>query len=321
MGVVGPGERATVCREGCAMTSASMALRALGARINGTEPVTPGSLNAFLVRNQLYECIAGDCNNLVLAAPEAVSVRMVFVSETQKPPAARIRDGLVSGEEIYLAHVQNRTHFVLLTGYAPDLASFAVNDPFYNRTAYRYDEIADMIIYRVGNGSTVIEPRRYPLFMQCDPRWGARVMEVKTLCEVGCLMSCVSMALRGTNISVGGEEANPGTLNEWLRTHNGYEAGDDLREEAVPLIDPRRIRWPADGMHRTNDLSVDAVRSYLIHGRTVMANVMGGRHFVLVTGWGEGRDALRVHDPGFRREWYSHSADIVGWRVFDMSSR
>ena len=32
-----------------------------------------GTLNAFLVNNTLYECLAGDCNNLVLNAEEAIT--------------------------------------------------------------------------------------------------------------------------------------------------------------------------------------------------------------------------------------------------------
>ncbi|RYG57094.1 hypothetical protein EON66_01240 [archaeon] len=36
MGVSGPGERSTICGEGCAMSSLSMALAAYGITINGT---------------------------------------------------------------------------------------------------------------------------------------------------------------------------------------------------------------------------------------------------------------------------------------------
>ncbi len=62
----------------------------------------------------------------------------------------------------------------------------------------------------------------------------------------------------------------------------GYDNDNGLNEEVVPQIAPSRVAWPADGMHRTNDLSPEMVRSYLLIGRVVIANVRNGRHFVLV---------------------------------------
>ncbi len=44
------------------------------------------------------------------------------------------------------------------------------------------------------------------------------------------------------------------------------------------------VKWPSDAMHRTNDLPYDTVAQYLQEGRIVIANVMKGRHFVLVVG-------------------------------------
>ena len=68
MGVAGPGERATVCREGCAMSCAAMLLGSIGIQLNGTA-VTPGSFNSWLRTHGGYRCDAGDCNTLVLQAP------------------------------------------------------------------------------------------------------------------------------------------------------------------------------------------------------------------------------------------------------------
>lgn len=54
-------------------------------------------------------------------------------------------------------------------------------------------------------------PRYYPLYMQCDPRWGNDPMNGTTICAEGCAMSCVSMALAGKNISIDGVPSNPRT--------------------------------------------------------------------------------------------------------------
>ena len=76
-------------------------------------------------------------------------------------------------------------------------------------------------------------------------------------------------------------------------------------------------------MHTTNDLSLSDVQYYLHQGRPVIANVMDGHHFVLVTGWVpsslRGDDTLVVNDPGFDRWTYSLQNDVVGWRLFNMT--
>ena len=88
----------------------------------------------------------------------------------------------------------------------------------------------------------------------------------------------------------------------------------------MPRINASTVSWPSDGMHTANDLSVDIVRGYLLRGRTVVANVMNGGHFVLVVGFNYSAPTqMMVHDPGFTRASYDYKADIMGWRVFDLN--
>jgi hypothetical protein len=54
--------------------------------------------------------------------------------------------------------------------------------------------------------------------------------------------------------------ANPQTLNSWLKKHNGYIGDSNLQESAVHGVNPKRVQWPADAMHRTNDLSLAQVK-------------------------------------------------------------
>lgn len=101
---------------------------------------------------------------------------------------------------------------------------------------------------------------------------------------------------------------------------SSYDSGNDLLEEVVPNVDPSHISWPSDAMHRTPDLPLSTIQSYLVSGRPVIANVMKGAHFVLVVGWQAGdNDTLLVNDPGFDRDTYSFANDVVGWRLFDMT--
>ena len=100
MGVKGPGERATICREGCAMSCVAMTLATMGITIDGST-TTPGTLNAWLEANQGYHCDGGDCNNLVLDAPERLADgRLTLLSEAPKGSFADITSGIANGTGI-----------------------------------------------------------------------------------------------------------------------------------------------------------------------------------------------------------------------------
>jgi len=46
----------------------------------------------------------------------------------------------------------------------------------------------------------------FPLYKQCDSRWGSHRIgsSSKTICQVGCLMSSVSMVLDGIGAKIDG---------------------------------------------------------------------------------------------------------------------
>jgi hypothetical protein len=68
-----------------------------------------------------------------------------------------------------------------------------------------------------------VMPWSYPLYKQCDPRWGNNTMVTSTICQVGCLMSSISMALHGRNLTISGEQSDPAVLNLWLQQNQGYD--------------------------------------------------------------------------------------------------
>ncbi len=59
----------------------------------------------------------------------------------------------------------------------------------------------------------------FPLFKQCDSRWGTNALGNyggNTICSAGCTMSSLSMILNNCGELVNGQAVNPGTLNSWL---------------------------------------------------------------------------------------------------------
>lgn len=152
MGTKGNGERSTICGEGCAMTSLAMVLASLPipSPYNGSTYTTinPGIFNMWLENNQGYECLDGDCNNLILNSVSQLNGTVQLIGELPPPSITTIENGIDSGLIAFLAHVQNRSHFVLLTDYAsPGSGYFTVNDPYYNLTNYMYQDISDIIMY------------------------------------------------------------------------------------------------------------------------------------------------------------------------------
>ena len=203
---------------------------------------------------------------------------------------------------------------VLLTWPAASGESFLVHDPFYPVTEYPYANISDIITFHVD---------KYPMYKQCDARWGSVVMgqNGETICDVGCLMTSITMGLAGTGIPIDNQTAIPPRTDHFLQSHNGFVDGSSsLSEAVIPEIAPSRVSWPADGMHRTNDIPWATVVAYLNRPvpRIMIANVMHGQHFVLVTGYRADGDSLVINDPGFNKNTYSYSNDVVGWRIFDM---
>ena len=60
--------------------------------------------------------------------------------------------------------------------------------------------------------------RTYPMFKQCDGRWGNEELGTsgETICKIGCLLSSIAMGLSGT-----GHSYDPGQLNKWLKANGG----------------------------------------------------------------------------------------------------
>jgi hypothetical protein len=77
---------------------------------------------------------------------------------------------------------------------------------------------------------------------------------------------------------------------------------------------------PTDGHHAAN-ISYAELTTILSADvpRVMIANVLHGRHFVLVVGIDSvSNDTLWVRDSGFSRATYSLSQDVLSWRIFDI---
>ncbi|GAM23579.1 hypothetical protein SAMD00019534_067540, partial [Acytostelium subglobosum LB1] len=176
--------------------------------------------------------------------------------------------------------------------------------------------IAITLLVALSNAAGPVVPFAYPLYKQCDPRWGNDIIETTTVCDVGCLMSSISMAIAGHGIEIDGQSSNPGTLNSWLKSNGGYTSGNDLIESVVPGISSD-IKWDGPLLNGTA-LSMDDIKNLLNKkDMIVILNVDNGGHFVLATGYDSGDTKIYVNDPGFSRLYYEYNT-VVGYRLFQM---
>ena len=139
--------------------------------------------------------------------------------------------------------------------------------------------------------------RTYPLYKQCDSRWGSEQLGTSsnTICKAGCLMSSISMALAGI-----GKGYNPSSLNTWLKGHGGYVSGDLFVWGSVSSL----------GLSFVGKVGNGEIQSSLNAGHVVVVNVHNGAHWVLVTGMSG--STLSVNDPGYSTTSYTLSEIVAG---------
>ena len=164
----------------------------------------------------------------------------------------------------------------------------------------------------------------YPLFKQCDPRWGGNEMGVagagerSTICGEGCAMSSLAMVLNSLGVTYPGAPLliDPGNLNVWLMANGGYvcDAGDcnNLRLDAVQNLTQRVAligELPAPPFADIAAGLADGTVAYLAH-------VAALHHFVLLQGVGDGGRSttnFSVRDPLYKASSYAYAAfsDII----------
>jgi hypothetical protein len=179
--------------------------------------------------------------------------------------------------------------------------------------------------------SSMVSPIDFPEpWRQCDNRWRNDKMAKRTICQSGCLITSVAMALKahGLQFHLKGHskliDPTPGTFNQWLRENKGYTSSSAFIHNSISKMCAAPFKCTArladGGMRRTNDLTVDAVKKLLKQYKTVTANVHKGRHWVLLASWSEKYPTrFYVRDSaGSTGSDYYDMKDISGWRIYDI---
>jgi hypothetical protein len=116
-----------------------------------------------------------------------------------------------------------------------------------------------------------------PSYKQCDARWGNVTLGFgpDTLCQAGCLMTSITSAVAGYNISINGSVPLPPDMNTWLQNNNGFVSGDLFVWNA---IEP--LGFTFNGFVNTSV----AISENIMKKNVVILNVKNGHHYVLCLG-------------------------------------
>ena len=135
----------------------------------------------------------------------------------------------------------------------------------------------------------------FAAYKQCNSSYGSDPLGTgggQTICSAGCAMSSVAEMLLHWKVAM-----DPGQLNKWLDTHNGYEDGDLIVWSSVDVLGPTFIAIE----NPTSEELQNGINQ--CHG--LIANVMNGEHWVLITGY-MGNNNFYVNDPGFDNAYYPY---------------
>lgn len=113
------------------------------------------------------------------------------------------------------------------------------------------------------------------MYKQCDSRWGGNQLGYcagTNVCAAGCAMSSVAMMLASKGVGL-----DPGSLNSWLISNGGYADGCDIIW-SVP------DRWGVTSFQGIETANESEICNGLAQGHGIIANVMNGGHWVLLTG-------------------------------------
>jgi hypothetical protein len=134
-------------------------------------------------------------------------------------------------------------------------------------------------------------PREYPLFKQCDSRWGSdKLGSSSTVCKVGCLITSVAMALNGLGKRIDGNIPDPKNFNQFLMTNGGYQ-GNLFLWYSVSKFGFQFVGMPTD---------VNVIKKYVCDKYVVSINIDRGGHWVLAIGI-NADGSFQILDPGFNR--------------------
>lgn len=145
--------------------------------------------------------------------------------------------------------------------------------------------------FLVRNNNAICRQRNYPLYKQCDGRWGSdKLGSSSTICKVGCLITSVAMAMNGLGKQINGQNVTPKNFNQFLMNNGGY-SGNLFIWGSVTRFGLRYLGQPT---------SIETIKNHICNNQIVALNIDRGGHWVLANGVNND-GSISILDPGPNR--------------------
>lgn len=141
----------------------------------------------------------------------------------------------------------------------------------------------------VGSGSNASDPQ----WKQYDLKWGNEVMGTKTMKQVGCLVTSVSILLKMTGLT--NTNFNPSVLNTHLKNNGGYSGNEFVWASTNGYVSGWKYVGAGD-LSGTNDTKMSKLKNLIQNGYYVVVCVKNGGHWVAVSGSND--TDIAISDPG-----------------------
>ena len=134
-----------------------------------------------------------------------------------------------------------------------------------------------VVIFAILAFSALAAYPSFPKYTQCDKKWGSEIIGTSqyTICGVGCLITSVSSMLNGYGIKIGGQPSNPHTLNQYLKTHGGYNNNYWFNWNSLSAFGFKLL-----GIQKGAQAGIKSMKA----GNVCFLLVEKGKHYVLATG-------------------------------------
>jgi len=142
-------------------------------------------------------------------------------------------------------------------------------------------------------------PSNYTLYSKCASGWGSQRMgtsSTQTICSNGADITATAMLMASLKIENAGKLTNPGNLNSFLTTYQGYVNGDVFVWNTVCQVGVS-VRVCLQNI--SNSVSASTLSKYVANCMPVIAGVPSQSYdYVYVTGAVKGSsDMFEVNDP------------------------
>lgn len=149
------------------------------------------------------------------------------------------------------------------------------------------------ILKAIRPGTAVYSNRSDPNWKQFDSKWKNNLMGSKTIGQVGCAMTSISILLRMTGLTQA--QFSPAVLNEYLRNNGGYSNNSIYWSKVNNYVDS----WTHAGgatLSGSNNTKIAKIKELLNDGYYLVVSVKNKGHWVAITGY-SGNEIL-MSDPG-----------------------